>query len=496
MKEWKTLQLILLCAATIVAGLCLGTLYSYGMKKYFLVLIFPILIALSGCYGVQVKPVASESALDMPQDARPAPLGLSKIVLAIPRGDTIGSISPRGLGILCRGPYGVVSRSSVVSHLEKSSMRDSFNDTMTGQGYDITGSSTLLFDEDDDEARSIYLVGARITDIKTDICQRVTFLFAYDLGFTGETSMEVEWTVYDRLRRQTVYKTVTRGYSKMDLPNYEAIGMMLDDSFGAAANNLGADKAFHDLLVTGTKPASKKPDPNALFGPAGKFNTGDVVPVNTKALRTTQAAAEMKTLRRTAVMISSGSGHGSGFFVSPLGHIVTNAHVTGDADLVRVVTAGREYKMIGEVLRRDKERDVALIRVQEMPKDFDPVILPVRTEIPSAGEDVYAIGAPLLEKDLQDTVTKGIVSAWRPSDRFTRQSYIQADVTIQPGNSGGPLLDGNGNIIGLAVAGYNDTPGSAAGLNLFIPIGEAFKKLDIVPPEKSQKAKSPGVKSH
>ena len=88
-----------------------------------------------------------------------------------------------------------------------------------------------------------------------------------------------------------------------------------------------------------------------------------------------------------------------------------------------------------------------------MPEDFKPVILPLRREIPHIGEDVYAIGAPLSEKDLQDTVTKGIVSAWRPSDRITRQSYIQADVDVQPGNSGGPLLDAHGNILGLTVAG-------------------------------------------
>jgi S1-C subfamily serine protease len=190
----------------------------------------------------------------------------------------------------------------------------------------------------------------------------------------------------------------------------------------------------------------------------------------------------MERLRRGAVLVSSGSGHGSGFFVSDNGHILTNAHVTGDADLVRVVTAGREYKLVGEVLRRDKERDVALIRLQDVPENFKPLILPVRTDIPVVGEDVYAIGAPLYEKDLQDTVTKGIVSAWRPTDRMTRQSYIQADVAVQQGNSGGPLLDGNGNIIGIAVAGYNDPVGSAAGLNLFIPIGEALKKLDIPAP--------------
>lgn len=434
-----------------------------SMKKLILI----ALLLLSGCYGVAVKPVPSETALDIPQDARPSPIWLSKILLALPRGDTIGSISPRGFGILCRGPYGAVSRTSVTSHMEKAAMRDVFNDTLSGQGYDVAGSSTVMFDEDDDEARSIYLVAARITDIKMDVCQRVTFLMAYDLGYTGETSMEVEWTVYDRLRRQTIYKTMTRGYSRMDLPNYEAIGMMMDDSFGIAANNLGADRAFHDLLVSGVKPLGKA-DKDVLFGPVGKFSKQDQVPAIDKKLSGKMSLVDLSHARKTAVLISSGAGHGSGFFISDLGHIITNAHVVGDADQVRIVTSGKEYKLVGEVLRRDKERDVALIRLEDMPESFRPTVLPVRMQIPAVGEEVYAIGAPLKEKDLQDTVTRGIVSAWRPSERMTRQSYIQADVTIQPGNSGGPLIDAGGNILGLAVAGYTNDAGATSGLNLFV----------------------------
>lgn len=339
-----------------------------------------------------------------------------------------------------------------------------------------------MFDEDDDEARTIYLIGARIKDIKMDVCQRVTFLLAYDLGFTGETAMEVEWTIYDRLKRDVVYTTMTRGYSKMDLPNYEAIGMMLDDSFAAAAHNLGSDRNFHALLVNGTRPPNARQEPDRLFGPAGQFAPDEIVTLQHIPRSVHPVTPDTLTrLRRSTVMIGSGSGHGSGFFITDQGHILTNAHVTGDADRVRIITADQEHKLIGEVLRRDKERDVALIRVSDMPDGYRPVLLPLRLDIPAVGEDAYAIGAPLLEKDLQDTVTKGIISAWRPRERMSRQSFIQADVTIQPGNSGGPLLDGQGNITGLAASGYVDASGSTAGLNLFIPIEAALKTLRITP---------------
>jgi S1-C subfamily serine protease len=65
---------------------------------------------------------------------------------------------------------------------------------------------------------------------------------------------------------------------------------------------------------------------------------------------------------------------------------------------------------------------------------------------------------------------------------MSRQSYIQADITIQPGNSGGPLLDAAGNITGIAVAGYLGTVGEMSGLNLFIPIDEALRKMSIAVP--------------
>ncbi len=449
-------------------------------KPFFIFFLSGTLLLLGGCYGVPVEPVAYGETLPVPPDAEPSPIGIKAIVLAIPRGDTIGSSSPRGLGILCRGPYGMITRSAIAAHLEKQQMQDAFYDTMKSQGYDVTGSPSILFDADEDSARTLYWVGARITDIKMDVCQRTTLLFAYDLGYTGEGSMEVEWTVYDRLRRETAYKTRTRGYSRMDLPNYEAIGLMLDDAFAAAAHNLGADEKFHHLVVRGVKPPRQAEDGNAaVFGPVTRFDPREAVTVVQQPLHKDALTPErLDTLRRVAVQVASGSGHGSGFFISEEGHILTNSHVVGKADRVRIVTADKEYKLTGEVLRRDPGRDVALVKIEEMPAGMVPMLLPLRPALPGVGEDIYVIGSPAREK-LQDTVTRGIVSALREPTRADPYPYIQGDAFVYGGNSGGPVLDGRGNIIGLCVAGYNGSAGEALDLNLFIPIGDALRKLDI-----------------
>ena len=174
-----------------------------------------------------------------------------------------------------------------------------------------------------------------------------------------------------------------------------------------------------------------------------------------------------------AVLVASGSGHGSGVLVSRDGLVLTNYHVVGNSERVRVVLDDGTA-LTGVVERRHKVRDVALVRVEggKLPA------LPVRAQPLTVSEEVYAIGAPLQEK-LRGTVTRGIVSAFR-RDRLTGLETIQADVSIQGGNSGGPLVDARGNLVGLTVAAYV-VPGGAgsAGLNLFIPIGDALDRLRL-----------------
>ena len=99
----------------------------------------------------------------------------------------------------------------------------------------------------------------------------------------------------------------------------------------------------------------------------------------------------------------------------------------------------------------------------------------VRGQAPAVGETVFAIGTPL-DKSLSGTLTRGVVSARRIIDS---QPFIQSDVAVTHGNSGGPLLDEKGAIVGLTVSGLAPE-GSQIGLNFFIPIEDALKVLAIV----------------
>ena len=162
-------------------------------------------------------------------------------------------------------------------------------------------------------------------------------------------------------------------------------------------------------------------------------------------------------------------GQGSGFIISPDGLILTNAHVVSNADRVTVkLTDRREFS--AKVLGTDPQSDVAVLRI-------DAKNLPVvRVGDPSkvkVGEPVLAIGSPF---GLENPATAGIVSAKArslPSDS-SFVPFIQTDVAVNPGNSGGPLFNSRGEVIGINSQIYSRT-GGYQGLSFAIPIDVAFK---------------------
>jgi len=164
-------------------------------------------------------------------------------------------------------------------------------------------------------------------------------------------------------------------------------------------------------------------------------------------------------------------GMGSGFILSPDGLVLTNAHVVaGAAEVTVKLTDKREYR--AKVLGVDRPTDVALLKV-------DATGLPtVRIGTPSelkVGEWVAAIGSPF---GFESTVTSGIVSAkWRSLPDGAYVPFIQTDVAVNPGNSGGPLFNMKGEVIGINSQIYSRT-GGYQGLSFAIPIDVAVKVKD------------------
>ena len=159
-------------------------------------------------------------------------------------------------------------------------------------------------------------------------------------------------------------------------------------------------------------------------------------------------------------------GLGSGFIVSPDGLIMTNAHVVRDAQEVSVkLTDRREFR--ARVLGSDPKTDIAILKIDARNL---PVLALGRSSELKVGEWVLAIGSPF---GFDSTVTAGVVSAkGRSLPDDSNVPFIQTDVAVNPGNSGGPLFNVRGEVVGVNAQIYSRT-GGYQGLSFAIPIDVA-----------------------
>jgi serine protease Do len=164
---------------------------------------------------------------------------------------------------------------------------------------------------------------------------------------------------------------------------------------------------------------------------------------------------------------------GSGFLVSLDGIVLTNAHVVDGAKEVTVKLSNhREYK--AKVLGADRSSDIAVLKIDA--RDLPTVQLGDSNQL-NVGDYVLAIGEPF---GLEETATAGIVSAKGrslPGDGYV--PFIQTDAAVNPGNSGGPLFDANGNVVGINAQIYSHS-GGYEGVSFAIPINLAVQVKDQI----------------
>jgi len=174
-----------------------------------------------------------------------------------------------------------------------------------------------------------------------------------------------------------------------------------------------------------------------------------------------------------------GGSLGSGFIISPDGYIVTNAHVispSGDnatVDTITVTLSDRR-ELPAKLVGRDRDSDLAVLKIEATNLPFVRFGDSTRTRV---GEWVIAIGNPF---GLNSTVTAGIVSALhRNIQAGLYDRYIQTDASINMGNSGGPMFDLNGNVIGINTALISPTGGNV-GVGFAIPAEQARPVIDAL----------------
>ena len=397
---------------------------------------------------------AAEQRNPLPAEAESSsPVEFRKLLLKLPRDHVVGSVQ---IGRACTGSGPLTWKSS-----RESSVGDDLGDLLleelSSAGYTVVGERDALF-EDPHGRKAEYVVAGVIRDVRANVC----YANARKSLATAEASLSVDWQIYSHRTKAVELKATTAGSSRVPRAPEEPGAEAITRAFVSAARNLLADARFHDLLSGAGRDRSGKSETEPI----------SVAYEKPPVRRVGSVESVLSDSRMGVVTVFAGDAMGSGFLISTDGYLLTDQHVVGQARFVRVrFVTGREVN--GEVVRADSRRDVALIKLESDIYQCLPLGESSRVR---PGAEVFAIGTPLAE-NLGQTVTKGVLSGYGEEDGLR---ILRSDVAVHRGNSGGPLLDRSGVVVGMSVSGFLLMPeGVGVGLNNFIPIEEALKTLVI-----------------
>ena len=314
---------------------------------------------------------------------------------------------------------------------------DEVNNYLKEMGFNVVGMKKSVFAEKETTA-----------DIEILL---VMPLIAYDKNkFEHRRSILANWTVYDTKEEKVILKISSAGYSPT--PEIKSKGLTI--SIKDALNKLITDPVFISNVNKENDLQNKKSTPLVNI-PLTIRNYSDFENMLDSSIK-------------SVVTIKSEYGHGSGFFISSNGYILTNRYIIKDSDKnYAILSNGIQLPLT--LIADSKERGVAILKVV----GDGYVALPISKEIPNTGSEVIAIGTPE-DVSLGQTVTRGILSGNRT---FEENKYIQTDVSLNAGTSGGPLINKQGEVIGV-IAGKLNGKG-IEGLGFGIPINETIEALNI-----------------
>ena len=237
----------------------------------------------------------------------------------------------------------------------------------------------------------------------------------------------IEWDfqdVYKQTKFQKKYKSLSGEFS-YDHYSSNAVTLAVKDAISASFLNFIANSEVKKLLEKGSEKEEKKLDVLTL-------TKGGIVDNLTDAIE-------------SSVTVKVEEGHGSGFKVSSNGYIITNFHVVAGSqdDITIILKDGSEVK--AELVRQNERLDLALLKVDS---NFDKHFAIPTTKNYSVGEDIFAVGTPKTI-ELGQTLSKGIISGERSNEEV---QLIQTDASVNGGNSGGPLIDNKGHLLGVVNA--------------------------------------------
>lgn len=397
------------------------------------------LLGATGCVSY-VKPVPELELLPGPAvnftNSNPKTVSFESLHIDMPAGTPLGE-AKRGSAGSCAYPQPLIYRHSQTK-VNKTNYMGVFRDAMQSAGIPVEQPAKFAGEE---IKKADLQLAATIRELSINVCYPEVYK---DEGHAvGEAYVSAEWSVFSPVERKIVHTATTKGRTAPGYSTRLGEDGVIGEALRQSLLRFLADPAFVvQLTEQDPKPGAKRDRVSGV--PRSKPLPGGVLD-------------NMEHLRAAVVTVFANAGQGSGFAVGQGDYVLTVAHVVSGTRFVKM-TAADDRHYYGEVSYRDVVRDLALIKVSQ--GRLKP--LPIAEANPKAGTEVYAIGSPLAEK-FSLSLTKGVLSGVRKERDL---EYLQSDVNILPGSSGGPLLDAQGNVVGIAVGGMG-LANVPVGMNFF-----------------------------
>lgn len=303
-----------------------------------------------------------------------------------------------------------------------------------------------------------FVLGARVDKLWVGLLQT-----AYYSSYKAEVWMTIEWQVFDRSLNQVVLREKSEGHTSTKVNGTPDEGLLAEAYGDALYAFLGKGKLYEAVKAAGTASTvevavdEEQPTPATMAIPKlkpQKFETHpEMIQYSTQG----------------CVTISTDAGHGSGVLISEDGYILTAAHVIEGVNRLDVVFSNG-VELEAKVISKNVPHDIALLKVPGSKYKALPMGQGMTAGL---GEEVFTIGTPG-DVELGQSVSKGILSGKRKHEDIV---YIQTDVAVSPGNSGGPLIDSKGQIIGIVQRKMIGA--GIEGVGFALPVETALKQLGL-----------------
>lgn len=315
----------------------------------------------------------------------------------------------------------------------------------SAQGYPILVPNDVFFEKNVPKTR--YLLGVVVRNLFID---HSNSLERSRYNGVGSGDLTVEWQLYDRFSNDVVVReSVSVDILKADL-SVMALFIQLWEK------NLMDFLSRPALGETLRKLNTKRPE-GVTF-----------IPRTSVAFQEAEGRTSLQGVIDATVTVTFGGTTGTAFFISSAGHLLTAAHVLSGTNEVRLLLSDGTVDY-ADVIAVDVETDVALLKARNGNRPF----LKLNRESGTIGAPVHVVGSPLGEK-FSSSVSKGLISGIRT---WWGGELIQTDAAINSGNSGGPLVDANGHVLGIVT--MKAAGDSIDNIGFAVPVDWAIQRLNL-----------------